>query len=244
MSGRPIAIRLQTEACFSLGFLEIGLESAYGKVSSESGFQTIGTAMTRSSSPSGVGREINRILREQDRTAGSRRPGPSSAEDALAAALYRWSPFYWTQEQKLGDYRADFFCPSAQLVVEVDGSSHDGHEAYDHQRDAAMAARGLETLRFPVRDIERNAYAAVLQINRRCAERCEVKAERSLAGNDPDGAFRGGPKFPRIPRVRRTDAPSDLNKPPSKSQFRCRLCERTLPTWQRDSIQGYCRDCV
>ena len=228
----------------NLGILEIGLQSASGKVTSESEGETIGVAMARSSFPSGVGRELKRILREQDRAAGGRRPGPSSAEDALAAALSRWSPFYWTQEQKLGDYRADFFCPSAQLVVEVDGSSHDGREAYDHQRDAAMSARGLETLRFPVRDIERNAYAAVLQINRRCAERSEVEAERSLAGDDPGGAFSGGPKFPRILRIRRTDAPSDMKKPPSKSEFRCRLCERTLPTWQRDSIQGYCRDCV
>jgi len=200
--------------------------------------------MTRSSFPSGVGRELKRILREQDRAAGSRRPGPSSAEDALAAALSRWSPFHWTQEQKLGDYRADFFCPSAQLVVEVDGSSHDGHEAYDHQRDAAMAARGLETLRFPVRDIERNAYAAVLRINRQCAKRSEVDAERSLAMDDLGGAFSGGSNFPRIPRVRRTDAPSDLSKPPSKSEFRCGSCERTLPVWQRDSIQGCCHDCV
>jgi very-short-patch-repair endonuclease len=200
--------------------------------------------MTRSSFPNGVGREIKRIIRERDRAAGRRPPGPSITEDELAAALSRWSPFYWTQEQKLGDYRADFFCPSAQLVVEVDGSSHDGHEAYDHQRDAAMAARGLETLRFPVRDIERNAYAVVLQINRRCAERSEVAAERSLTGDDPGGAFSGGSHSARIPRVRRTDAPSDMSKPPSKSEFRCGSCERILPVSQRDSIQGYCRDCV
>ena len=183
-------------------------------------------------------------FRAQHRATGRRPPGPSEAEDALALALSRWSPFYWRQEQRLGDYRADFFCPSAQLVVEVDGSSHDGREAHDHRRDAAMAARGVETLRFPVKDVERNAYAVVVHVNRRCVERCEVEEERSLDDDAPLAAFRGGPHFPRIPNVRKTDAPSDLRKPPSKSEFRCRLCQRTLSLSQRDFFQGYCHDCV
>jgi Protein of unknown function (DUF559) len=199
---------------------------------------------TRLRFPNGVGEEIKRILRERDHAEGRRPPGRSFTEDELGAALSWWSPFWWTQEQKLGDYRADFFCPSAELVVEVDGSSHVGQEAYDQQRDAAMEAHGIETLRFPVRDIERNAYAAVLKINRRCAERSKVEAERSLTGDDPGAAFTGSSHSARFPSVRRTDAPSDLSKPLSKSEFRCRLCGRTLPTWQRDSIQGCCRDCV
>lgn len=96
---------------------------------------------TRFAFPNRVGREVKRFLRERDRAEGRRTPGRTMTEDELADALSRWSPFWWTQEQKLGDYRADFFCPSAQLVVEVDGSSHVGQEADDHQRDTAMDAR-------------------------------------------------------------------------------------------------------
>jgi len=199
---------------------------------------------TRLAFPNRVGREVKRFLRERDRAEGRRTPGRTITEDELTDALSRWSPFWWTQEQKLGDYRADFFCPTAQLVVEVDGSSHVGQEADDHQRDAAMDAWGIETLRFPVRDIERNAYAAVLTINHRCAERSKIEAERSLTGDDPGAAFTESSQSARFPRVRRTDAPSAISKPLSKSEFFCRLCNRTLPMWQRDSIQGYCRDCV
>jgi very-short-patch-repair endonuclease len=58
---------------------------------------------------------------------------------------------FWFYKQKviLG-YIADFWCPAASLVVEVDGPFHRRRVAYDRRRDAAMAREGILTLRFPV----------------------------------------------------------------------------------------------
>lgn len=44
---------------------------------------------------------------------------------------------------------ADFWCPSAKLVIEVDGGSHNGRAEADRFRDATLAHEiGARTLRF------------------------------------------------------------------------------------------------
>lgn len=45
---------------------------------------------------------------------------------------------------------ADFFCPSAKLVIEVDGGVHNipAQFEYDKNRDNELAAYGLKILRF------------------------------------------------------------------------------------------------
>ena len=55
------------------------------------------------------------------------------------------------QRQKTIDgFIADFYCASAKLVIELDGSQHyteDG-QAYDAERDAVLSKYGLQILRF------------------------------------------------------------------------------------------------
>jgi very-short-patch-repair endonuclease len=55
----------------------------------------------------------------------------------------------------LGPYIADFYCPSARLVIEVDGVSHIG-AAGDAVRDTWMARHGVRVLRISNRDVLRN----------------------------------------------------------------------------------------
>ncbi len=45
-------------------------------------------------------------------------------------------------------YIADFYIAAWNLIVEVDGSAHNGREAYDTKRDADLARIGWRTLRF------------------------------------------------------------------------------------------------
>jgi very-short-patch-repair endonuclease len=47
----------------------------------------------------------------------------------------------------IGRFVADFVCYEAKLVVELDGSQHAGSE-YDKRRDAKLARRGFQVLRF------------------------------------------------------------------------------------------------
>jgi very-short-patch-repair endonuclease len=54
------------------------------------------------------------------------------------------------REHVLGRYIADFYCPVARLVIELDGAVHNTEEAaaYDAVRDEALQARGVRVLRF------------------------------------------------------------------------------------------------
>lgn len=54
----------------------------------------------------------------------------------------------FVQQFPIGPYFADFYCPRAKLVVEVDGGYHDHQKEYERRRDDFMAGRGLLVLRF------------------------------------------------------------------------------------------------
>ena len=43
---------------------------------------------------------------------------------------------------------ADFYCPAARLVVELDGETHVGREAHDDARQRRLETAGLTVLRF------------------------------------------------------------------------------------------------
>ena len=61
----------------------------------------------------------------------------------LAALRFR-------RQQPIGPYIADFFCPTAKLVVELDGSQHgaDTVSAHDEERTRYLESKGYRVLRF------------------------------------------------------------------------------------------------
>ena len=62
------------------------------------------------------------------------------------------------KQRIIGKFIVDFYCASAKLVIEVDGSQHYEPQgmAYDTDRSVYLSALGLEILRFSNRDIDRN----------------------------------------------------------------------------------------
>ena len=58
-------------------------------------------------------------------------------------------------------YVADFCCPEAWLIVEVDGRSHDGHGDADRIRQADLEALGFRVLRVANDDVLRNLAPVV-----------------------------------------------------------------------------------
>jgi very-short-patch-repair endonuclease len=54
------------------------------------------------------------------------------------------------RQQPIGPYIADFFCPAAKLIVELDGDQHatDKNAAYDAGRTCWLEERGYKVLRF------------------------------------------------------------------------------------------------
>ena len=71
------------------------------------------------------------------------------------------------KQRIIGKYIVDFYCASAKLVIEVDGSQHYEPQgmAYDIERSAFLSALGLEVLRFSNREIDREFRGVCEQID-------------------------------------------------------------------------------
>ena len=82
---------------------------------------------------------------------------PTPAERRLWQGLrkHRIGGLKFRRQVPLGPYIADFYCPSARLVIEVDGVSHID-AAGDAVRDTWMARHGIRVLRISNRDVLRN----------------------------------------------------------------------------------------
>jgi very-short-patch-repair endonuclease len=52
------------------------------------------------------------------------------------------------RQHAIGPFIVDFYCPAAQLVVEVDGPIHDQQQEYDEMRTAWLQSLGLKVIRF------------------------------------------------------------------------------------------------
>lgn len=64
-------------------------------------------------------------------------------------------PQHFYRQRIIGNYIVDFYCPSAKLIIELDGSQHyeaDG-KLKDAERDNYMSSLGIMVLRYSNRDI-------------------------------------------------------------------------------------------
>ena len=79
------------------------------------------------------------------------------------------------KQRIIGKYIVDFYCASAKLVIEVDGSQHYEPQgmAYDIERSAFLSALGLEVLRFSNREIDREFRGVCEQIDMTIQKRLE-----------------------------------------------------------------------
>ncbi len=62
------------------------------------------------------------------------------------------------RQKIIGNYIADFYCPKARLVIEIDGGQHysaEGKEK-DRLRDGSIARTGITVLRFSDREVLEN----------------------------------------------------------------------------------------
>ncbi|HRS06980.1 MAG TPA: DUF559 domain-containing protein, partial [Candidatus Ratteibacteria bacterium] len=72
----------------------------------------------------------------------------------------------FTRQQIIGDYIVDFYCSKLNLVIEIDGQSHDEKVEYDKKRDEDLRALGLTVLHFQDEDIKKNLSGVVEAIKR------------------------------------------------------------------------------
>ncbi len=71
----------------------------------------------------------------------------------------------------LDRFIADFYCPEARLLVEVDGESHQASVERDAVRDEWLHLHGHATLRVSNTDVRDHLEAVLEQIRQVCATR-------------------------------------------------------------------------
>jgi very-short-patch-repair endonuclease len=77
--------------------------------------------------------------------------------------LRQLNGFLFYRQKPLGGYIADFYCPKAKLVIEVDGAQHFESDAleYDRVREEYLRNIGLTVLRFTNLDVMENIDGVV-----------------------------------------------------------------------------------
>jgi very-short-patch-repair endonuclease len=72
----------------------------------------------------------------------------------------RPSGYKFRRQHPIDHYVVDFFCREARLIVEVDGSAHEGERVgRDERRDAFLKKLGFSILRVPAPEIIRDPAA-------------------------------------------------------------------------------------
>ena len=91
-------------------------------------------------------------------------------------------PVRFSRQKVLGKYIADFYCPKAKLVIELDGSQHyeEKEMEYDKERTAFLNSKGIMVLRFTNSSIHnefRNVCEYIEQTVNKRMENISYKAE-------------------------------------------------------------------
>ncbi|WP_111981195.1 endonuclease domain-containing protein [Dyella jiangningensis] len=92
-----------------------------------------------------------------DRARGLR-AGQTDAEQLLWRHLRNRHLQGWKfrRQHEIGPYIADFACPDAGLMVELDGGQHGEQLAYDESRTRKLQEEGYRVLRFWNNDVLKN----------------------------------------------------------------------------------------
>lgn len=91
----------------------------------------------------------------------------------LVFVLLRHYPVKIYKQRIIGPFIADFYCASAKLVIEIDGSQHydDSEAAYDAERTAYLESYGLRVIRYSNRENDREFPVVCQQIDSIIRER-------------------------------------------------------------------------
>lgn len=61
--------------------------------------------------------------------------------------------FDFDRQKIIGNFIVDFYCANRNVVLEIDGSSHDDKIEYDTERDAFMTGLGLTVIHIQSKDV-------------------------------------------------------------------------------------------
>ena len=129
--------------------------------------------------PKGSGREVQTMTLPKDNSkldaARQLRREMTPHERKLWYLFLRKYPVKIYKQRIIGKFIVDFYCASAKLVIEVDGSQHYDAQgmAYDAERTAFLESHGLTVLRYSNRDIDREFDRVCAHIDHIIRQRLE-----------------------------------------------------------------------
>lgn len=95
-----------------------------------------------------------------------------SLPEVLLWNFLRKSPdgVHFRRQEGMGDYVLDFFCAKARVCIEIDGIAHDmgDRPERDRARDAWLAERGIQVVRFPASEVLKAPETVAEAILRLC----------------------------------------------------------------------------
>lgn len=85
-------------------------------------------------------------------------------------------PVRFQRQKTIKSFVADFYCHSAKLIVEVDGSQHYTEQglAYDEERTGILKEFNLEVIRFSNYDVNTNFEGVCIEIDNVVKERLAI----------------------------------------------------------------------
>jgi len=66
----------------------------------------------------------------------------------------------------MGPYVADFVSLRHKVIIELDGSVHEGRESYDQNRDRWLRSQGFAVIRIKNEELEKNRMEVLLKLRR------------------------------------------------------------------------------
>ncbi len=70
------------------------------------------------------------------------------------------------RQKPIDEYIVDFFCPNLNLIIEIDGESHDRKTVEDKNRQLRLESLGFHFLRFWDSDVKKNMEGVILTIEK------------------------------------------------------------------------------
>ena len=103
---------------------------------------------------------------------------------------HRFQSYSFRRQFPIGPYVADFVCPEARLIIEIDGGQHASTEAKrDERRDAWLRSQGFVISRYWNNDVLTNLTGVLEDI---------AEALRKLSPPPPNKPPQGGGAPPRV----------------------------------------------
>ena len=111
-----------------------------------------------------------KVSPEKIRLAEEMRRNMTASERLLWSALRgsALNGLHFRRQQIVAGFILDFYCVEEKLAIEVDGPVHHTQAESDSERDRALAALGIQTLRFKNEDVANDIGAVLKKIVEKC----------------------------------------------------------------------------